>query len=305
MKGVTFGDVHTSQFGIYLSSVTIGEAAVREYKIEIPGASGMLDLTDYFGVVPYENRLISFDFTFPQRNGKLLTAYSDLQNAVHGKKLDITLDDNPNYHYVGRVKVGELKKGPVSVVTVECDCEPFKYGNIRNTVQITVDDIEYPTDWLYGDIDGDAAITSFDLSELSALRGKQSYESLKALRADYDFDGVVSDAEYTALKNYCNYGTDWSFKDYIELNPSLLVLRNCKRKVIDFGTAPVDVTFSMKSINETRLWEMRIDNITHISLGANTSKTMKLFGKREIMITTANTATTGVFEVSWCNTGGF
>ena len=131
MKGVTFGDVHTSQFGIYLSSVTIGEAAVREYKIEIPGASGMLDLTDYFGVVPYENRLISFDFTFPQRNGKLLTAYSDLQNAVHGKKLDITLDDNPNYHYVGRVKVGELKKGPVSVVTVECDCEPYKFSNVR------------------------------------------------------------------------------------------------------------------------------------------------------------------------------
>lgn len=305
MKGVKFGDIHTSDFGIYLSSVTIGEAAIREHKIEIPGASGMLDLTDYFGVVPYDNRTVSFEFTFTQRNQKLLKAYSDFQKAVHGKKLDITPDDDPNYHYVGRIKVGELKKGPVSVVTVECDCEPYKYSNVKNTVLITVDDVEYPTDWLYGDVDGDAAITSFDLSELSTLRGKQSYESDKALRADFDFNGVVSDAEYTALKNYCNNGTDWSFKEYIEINPTLLTLRNCKRKTIDFGPAPVDVTVTVKSITGTRLWDLRVDNIPCIALGAKTSETMKLFGRHEIMITTANTNTTGIFEVSWCNTGGF
>jgi hypothetical protein len=50
---------------------------------------------------------------------------------------------------------------------------------------------------------------------------------------------------------------------------------------------------------------MRVDNIPCIALGAKTSETMKLFGRHEIMITTANTNTTGIFEVSWCNTGGF
>ena len=61
MKGVTFGDIHTSTFGIYLSSVTIGEAVVKKFLLDIPGASGSLDLTEYFGSVSYENRIISFE----------------------------------------------------------------------------------------------------------------------------------------------------------------------------------------------------------------------------------------------------
>jgi len=51
MKGVTFGDIHTSDFGVYFSSVVIGEAAVKSCCLDIPGASGSLDLTDFFGVV--------------------------------------------------------------------------------------------------------------------------------------------------------------------------------------------------------------------------------------------------------------
>ncbi len=81
-------------------------------------------------------------------------------------------------------------------------------------------------------------------------------------------------------------------------------MRNCKRVTIDFGDAPVDVTFAVKSITNTRLWEVRVDNIPlgqHVS--GKDSYTTRLSGKHEIMIVTANPNTTGTFEVKWDNAG--
>lgn len=304
MKGVTFGDIHTSDFGIYLSSVTIGEAVVKKFMLDIPGASGSLDLTEYFGSVSYENRIISFEFTFPQRNDKLLLAYSQFLNAVHGREFKITLDDDKDYHYLGRVSVGELQKGAVSVVAVECDCQPFRYSNSSNVVEIVVDDIEFPTDWLYGDVNGNGVIAPTDLTALKAMVGKKSYESESALRADFDFDGAVTEAEVNILTNYLAGSQDLSFADFVLLNPTVIEMKNCKRKVIDFGDAPVDVTFSVKSITNTRLWEVRIDNIPlSLHLSGAESHTTRLSGKHEIMIVTANTDTTGTFEVTWDNAG--
>lgn len=304
MKGVTFGDIHTSTFGIYLSSVAIGEAVLKKFQLDIPGASGSLDLTDYFGSVSYENRLLKFEFTFPQRNAALLSVYSDFLNAIHGKKLKIILDDDSEHHYVGRVSVGELKKDVVSTVYVECDCEPFRYSNTPNLIEITVNDVEFPTDWLYGDVNGNGNVSSTDLTAVKAMAGKKSYESEAALRADFDFDGTVTESDANALEHYLNNGSKLSFKEYVSLNPSLLEMKNCKRKVIDFGKANVDVTFSVKSITNTKLWEVRVDNIPlsgHIH--SYEKYTAQLSGKHEIMIVTANTNTTGVFEVMWDSAG--
>ena len=100
LKGVKFGDIHTSTFGIYLSKVTIGTPSPKKFTVDIPGADGSLDMTDYFGGVKYDSRKITLIFTFPQRGQQLLTAYSDFLNAVHGKRFDsIILDDDDNFHY--------------------------------------------------------------------------------------------------------------------------------------------------------------------------------------------------------------
>ena len=91
LKGVKFGDIHTSTFGIYLSKVTIGTPNPKKFTVDIPGAYGSLDMTDYFGGVKYDSRKITFIFTFPQRGKQLLNAYFDFLNAVHGKRFDIII----------------------------------------------------------------------------------------------------------------------------------------------------------------------------------------------------------------------
>ena len=303
MKGVTFGDIHTSDFGVYFSSVVIGEAAVKSCCLDIPGASGSLDLTDFFGVVAYENRSLLFEFTFVQRNSALLSAYSDFLNALHGREFSIILDDDPDFHYIGRVSVGELKKGAVSTVSVVCDCQPYKYSNSSNSVTITVEGIEFPDSWLYGDVDGDGEVTADDVTAVSRLIGKKSFESDGALRADFDFDGVVTETEKTVLENYLEYGSGKTFREYVCTDPVSFSFKNCRRVTIDFGDAPVDVTFTRVRMSRTNLWSLRIDNIPEFSLHGYKSHTARLCGKHEIMIVTSDANETGEFQVSWDNTG--
>ncbi len=308
MKGVKFGDIHTSEFGIYLSSVSIGEATVKEHRLDIPGANGTLDLTDFFGSIAYENRKITLKFTFPQHNDELLSVYSSFQQAVHGKHFDsIILDDDSEHHYVGRVSVGTLKKGVISAVTVECECEPYKYRNTANIIEITVDDVEFPTGWLYGDVTGNKIVNVNDLNEMSRLIGKRTYESERALRADFDFDGVVTETDRNALDSYISSGSQMTFEDYIitNMDSSLIEMKNCKRVTIDFGDAPVKVTFSVKEITNTRLWELRVDNIPEFTFHGYEEYSTYLSGTHEIMIATANINTTGVFEVKWDSAGLF
>jgi hypothetical protein len=84
----------------------------------------------------------------------------------------------------------------------------------------------------------------------------------------------------------------------------MIEMRNCKRVTIDFGDAPVDVRFAVKEITNTRLWELRVDNIPvadHIH--GYSIYTERLSGEHEIMIVTADTNTTGTFEVSWHSAG--
>lgn len=281
---------------------------MKEHRLDIPGANGTLDLTDFFGSTAYENRKITLRFTFPHHNDELLSVYSSFQQAVHGKHFDsIILDDDKNYHYIGRVSVGTLKKGVISAVTVECECEPYKYKNIGNLVEIKVDDVEFPTAWLYGDVTGNKVVNVNDLNEMNRLIGKRTYESARALRADFDFDGVVTETDRSALNSYINSGSQLTFEDYIitNMNSSLIEMKNCKRVPIDFGDAPVKVTFSVKEITHTRLWELRIDNIPEFTLHGYETHSTYLSGKHEIMIATANINTTGTFNVTWNSAGVF
>ena len=56
MRGISFGGLHSYRdFGLLLVSVDLGSPAIKERKIEIEGADGSLDLTDFFGEAKYED----------------------------------------------------------------------------------------------------------------------------------------------------------------------------------------------------------------------------------------------------------
>ena len=82
--------------------------------MEIEGADGSIDYTDFFGGPKYGDVTHKFTFTTIVPRNDLLTQYTTIKNALHGKKLRIILDDDPGFFYVGRCYVSTEKEGGYS-----------------------------------------------------------------------------------------------------------------------------------------------------------------------------------------------
>lgn len=130
MKGVKFGGLHSYyEWGLILSSKDIKAPKPKTKEIEVEGSDGFLDYTEYFGGVKYENRQLSFNFS--KMNivpDGFLALFSVVQNALHGQKMQVILDDDPAHYYYGRVLVNEWKSNKrVGEIVIEVDAEPYKY----------------------------------------------------------------------------------------------------------------------------------------------------------------------------------
>lgn len=129
MNGVKFNDFHSyDDFSLILGSKEISAPSAKTETIDLPGADGVLDLSEYFGEIKYNNRKITLTFSTIVPKSEFLTLFSEIQNAIHGQKMNIILDDDPDFYYIGRVTVDKWKADKnIGTITVECDCEPYKY----------------------------------------------------------------------------------------------------------------------------------------------------------------------------------
>ena len=129
MKGIKFGNYHSyNDFQLILASKTIGTPSPKTETIDIPGGDGVLDLTEFFGETKYGNRNLSFEFSSMVISSEFMSQFSTVQNALHGKKMKIILDDDPGWQYTGRISVSEWKADRnIGKLVVDCDCEPYKY----------------------------------------------------------------------------------------------------------------------------------------------------------------------------------
>ena len=140
MKGITFGDYHSFRdFRLILSpNNAIGTPTPKYELIDIPGGDGVLDVTEAFGEVKYGNRPMSFEFSTMVPQSEFMTLFSRVQNALHGQKLQIILDDDPDCYYIGRLTVSEWKADRlIGKLTIDCDCEPYKYRLSSQTISLT------------------------------------------------------------------------------------------------------------------------------------------------------------------------
>lgn len=128
MKGIRFGALHSfNDLGLILSSKTIGTPSPKTETISVPGGDGVLDFTEFFGEVKYSNRPLSFNFTSVLPHSQFVEQFATIQNALHGQKMTITLDEDPNWYYIGRLTVPEWKSEKrIGKLTIDCDCEPYR-----------------------------------------------------------------------------------------------------------------------------------------------------------------------------------
>lgn len=140
MKGVTFGEKHSSNdFSLLLAKVELGAPQAKVNKIDVEGADGSLDLTDYFGSTKYENVVHKFDFVTIAPPSTFTTVFSTIKNYLHGKKMRIVLDDDPSFYYIGRLSVSSFTSDRgIGHITIEADCEPYKYKKDKTVVKQTI-----------------------------------------------------------------------------------------------------------------------------------------------------------------------
>lgn len=125
---------------LILKEKEIGSPAVKENKIDIEGADSFLDLTDFFGEPKYADVKHRFEFSAIVPQKQFLSFFSSIKNALHGKKMRIILDDDPHFYYVGRVHVSSFtNEKNVGQVSIDADCEPYKYKLEKTVVSHTID----------------------------------------------------------------------------------------------------------------------------------------------------------------------
>ena len=136
MKGVKFDNLHTyNDFSLILSLKKIGVPQPKTELLEVPGADEMLDFTEFFGDVKFDNRKLGFEFTTLVPQSKFMTLFSRIQNALNGKRMKIVLDEDPDFYYSGRVSVKEwLADQSIGKITIECDCDPYKLKKDKTVV---------------------------------------------------------------------------------------------------------------------------------------------------------------------------
>ena len=143
MHGITFINIKNGNsyhsyddFNLILKPRTLQVASPKIETVEIPGADGDLDLTDWFGEVHYKNVDIEYDFSYIGALKDWDNQYALICNTLNGQKMKIIEDKTPTLYRVGRVQVSEWKANKaVGEISIEIDCEPYRYKESVTVVQ--------------------------------------------------------------------------------------------------------------------------------------------------------------------------
>lgn len=111
----------------------------RTFFADVPGhIGGGIDITEMQIKHPmFENRKGNFQFLVVNGYEDWDTKYQMIRNYLHGKRLQIILDDEPELYYEGRLKVNQWQsKKVMSTITIDYNVDPYK-RNVNNIPELT------------------------------------------------------------------------------------------------------------------------------------------------------------------------
>ena len=139
-RGTDFGGIHSYRdLHLVQAAVNVEPAKPKTNFIDIPGADGSKDFSESpAGRVVYNTRKITWTFKlYP--GDKWAAKYMQVSNAINGRLCKITLDDDPDYYYQGRVSVDEhAADGILHTITVVAICQPYKLWQTETTMSTSL-----------------------------------------------------------------------------------------------------------------------------------------------------------------------
>ncbi len=130
--GATFNGKHTyKDYGLVIGNNNIVSMPKPKILIiEIPGSSTTLDLTESLtGKVEYEARTLTFKLGKNEMPYAWQVKLSEFMADVHGKKVKVILDIEPEFYYTGRCEVLNFSRSQMlGVIEVKVQCDPYKWN---------------------------------------------------------------------------------------------------------------------------------------------------------------------------------
>ena len=130
-----------TDWGLFLHSFEVGAAEVKTNYISLPIGDGTIDLTEAVrGEVSYSDREIRATFTTVAPRSSWRALLDEIAAYTHGRKYKITVPDDPDHYYMGRVQVWPLIKSAASAsFDITVTAEPYKYKNEVTSHDFTID----------------------------------------------------------------------------------------------------------------------------------------------------------------------
>lgn len=125
-----------TDWDLILTSKTITPPEPKTYYVEIDGMNGSIDLSESLsGTTVYKDRTISATFWTDKGNrSDRVKLLRQIRSAIHGKKVSIIEPDDPNHHFLGRIKItNEINNLAYAEISIEATCEPYRYSNDKIT----------------------------------------------------------------------------------------------------------------------------------------------------------------------------
>lgn len=178
MNGVKFDDKHSIiDWDLLMVSKSIPLPEPKTISVDIPGRDGKIDLSNAFGEIKYENRTLTFDFDIFSNPSDWWELREKIAQTLYDKKIKIILDQDSNYYYLGRCKITSFTTTfTVAHISIECDCEPFKYKLTETSISnpLVVDET-----YTFSNLDK-SVIPIFELSDEATVEFEGNSYSLSA-----------------------------------------------------------------------------------------------------------------------------
>lgn len=127
----TINGISLASYGVEPNMATVPQPDAKTYQAEIPGRDGLLDYTDAYGVVRYENRKVTIE---AYEIGDI-TARMEHRRAIcsdmHGKTCTLALTTLPGYTFTGRCSVEYDEDGSETAYKLSFDCQPYMSAGER------------------------------------------------------------------------------------------------------------------------------------------------------------------------------
>lgn len=142
MRGILIGNKHTADdWNLILNSKVISPPQPKTTYISIQDRDGKLDMSEALtGEIKYDSRSLSFTFlmtegTYQDRENLI----SEIMSTVHGKRLEIYLDDDVEKCFIGRCEVKSYaNSNAYGTIVIEATCDPYRKSANEKSVKVNL-----------------------------------------------------------------------------------------------------------------------------------------------------------------------